>query len=30
MTLDTYTHVLPQMQEEAALKLDNSIFKKAK
>lgn len=27
MTLDTYSHVLPQMQEEAAMKLENVLFK---
>ena len=27
MTLDTYSHVLPCMQEEAASNLDNLMFK---
>jgi hypothetical protein len=27
MTMDTYQHVLPTMQEDAALKLENALFK---
>jgi integrase len=27
MTMDTYQHVMPQMQEDAALKLENALFK---
>lgn len=30
MTMDTYQHVLPNMQEEAALKLEDALFKNAK
>lgn len=30
MTLDTYSHVLPQMQQEAVDKLEDLLFKKAK
>jgi integrase len=27
MTMDTYQHVMPQMQEEAANKLEDMLFK---
>lgn len=30
MTLDTYSHVLPEMQKEAALKLEEALFKNVK
>lgn len=30
MTLDTYTHVLPQMQQDAVNKLENVLFKSVK
>lgn len=30
MTLDTYSHVLPNMQKDAALKLENMLFRTAK
>ena len=30
LTLDTYSHVLPDMQQEAARKLENILFKGAR